>query len=113
MLCDGFVGNILMKFTEGLGLAVVDYLRSDVDQLNVSDQTLVDLANLTNYVEYKGGGPLLGLNGIAIVGHGRSKSDSVIAAVEMACVAIEKNFVEMIRDSLAEIRSTVPEVEEN
>ncbi len=113
VVCDGFVGNILMKFTEGLGLAVVDYLRSDVDQLNVSDQTLVDLANLTNYVEYKGGGPLLGLNGIAIVGHGRSKSDSVIAAVEMACVAIEKNFVEMIRDSLAEIRSTVPEVEEN
>ena len=113
VVCDGFVGNILMKFTEGLGSAMVDYLRTDTGGLNLSDEKLTDLTNLTNYVEYKGGGPLLGLNGVVIVGHGRSKADSVVAAVEMACVALEKNFVDMIKDNLAEIRSIVTEGEEN
>ncbi|MDP6102675.1 MAG: phosphate acyltransferase PlsX [Dehalococcoidia bacterium] len=114
VVCDGFVGNILMKFAEGLGTAVVEYLRArapnGVDRM--AGELLGELANLTNYVEHLGGGPLLGLNGVAIVGHGRSKAPSVTAAIDMACIALERNLVELMGRELALVRMNVRDEQE-
>ncbi|MBI2856657.1 MAG: hypothetical protein HYX93_07410, partial [Chloroflexi bacterium] len=66
-----------------------------------------ELANLTNYVEHMGGGPLLGLNGVAIVGHGRSKAPSVVAAIEMAQTALKRRLVETMREELARVQQRV------
>jgi glycerol-3-phosphate acyltransferase PlsX len=109
VVCDGFVGNILMKFTEGLGMAVVGYLkaRAPSGSERMVEELLGELANFTNYVEHVGGGPLLGLNGVAIVGHGRSKASSVRAAIEMACTALERGLVELMDRELAQVRSRV------
>jgi glycerol-3-phosphate acyltransferase PlsX len=114
VVCDGFVGNILMKFAEGLGTAMVEYLRAvapnGVDKM--AGELLGELANLTNYVEHLGGGPLLGLNGVAIVGHGRSKAPSVTAAIDMACIALERNLVELMGRELALVRMNVRDEQE-
>ena len=114
VVCDGFVGNILMKFAEGLGMAVVDYLKDRAPEgaEKMTSDLLGELANLTNYVEHIGGGPLLGLNGIAIVGHGRSKASSITAAIGMACTALEQGLVEMMRQELASVRLRVKDEQE-
>ena len=109
VVCDGFVGNILMKFAEGLGMAVVEYLkaRAPSGAEKMAGELLGELANLTNYVEHIGGGPLLGLNGVAIVGHGRSKAPSVTAAIGMACTALERGLVDLMSRELAQVRLRV------
>ena len=107
VVCDGFVGNVLMKFAEGLGMAVVEYVKSRIpaEAGAMAAALMGELSMLTNSVERVGGGPLLGLNGVAIVGHGRSKAASVAAAVEMAREALELGFVETMRRDLAQVQS--------
>ena len=114
VVCDGFVGNILMKFAEGLGMAVVEYLkaRAPAGAEKMAGELLGELASLTNYVEHRGGGPLLGLNGVAIVGHGRSKASSVTAAIDMACIALERGLVESMSLELARVRLRVKDQQE-
>lgn len=109
VVCDGFVGNVLMKFTEGLGMAVVEYLKSSVPNGydKITGELLMKLSDLTNYVEYIGGGPLLGLNGVAIVGHGRSKAPSVTAAIDLARVSLERGLVDSMRKELTGVRLNV------
>ena len=109
VVCDGFVGNILMKFAEGLGMAVVEYVKASLPRgaEQAAGGILGELGNLTNFVEHMGGGPLLGLNGVAIVGHGRSKAPSVTAAINMAHTALELRLVEMMRRDLAQVQQRV------
>ncbi len=105
VVCDGFVGNILMKFAEGMGMAVVEYLK-DRDPQGTAG-VVGELSALTNYVEHSGGGPLLGLNGVAIVGHGRSKAPSVTAAIDMARRVLERDLVRLMSCELAQVRQKV------
>jgi glycerol-3-phosphate acyltransferase PlsX len=114
VVCDGFVGNVLMKFAEGLGMAVVEYLKARAPRgaEKMTVDLLGELANLTNYVEHMGGGPLLGLNGVAIVGHGRSKAASVTAAIGMARTALERGLVELMSQGLAQVRLNVQDGQE-
>ncbi len=114
IVCDGFVGNILMKFAEGLGMAVVEYLRNAAGtEAGSRDGALLQkLSQLTNYVEHMGGGPLLGLNGVAIVGHGRSRAASVTAGIEMARTSMERDLVGKMSRELARVRSQVKDVQE-
>ena len=107
VVCDGFVGNILMKFAEGLGMAVVEYFKSRIPEeaRGMAGALMGELSRLTNPVEHVGGGPLLGLNGVAIVGHGRSRAASVTAAIEMAREALELGFVDTMRRDLADVQS--------
>ncbi|MBI4282290.1 MAG: phosphate acyltransferase PlsX [Chloroflexi bacterium] len=109
VVCDGFVGNILMKFAEGLGMAVVEYLKAKAPKgtERMTASLLGELSNLTNHVEHMGGGPLLGLNGVGIVGHGRSRASSVTAAIDMACMALERGLVELMSRELAQVQRKV------
>ena len=63
------------------------------------------LYSMTNFVEHVGGGPLLGLNGVAIVGHGRSKATSVSAAVNLAKTVLTLDLVDLIEKDLTLVRS--------
>ncbi|MFH1141579.1 MAG: phosphate--acyl-ACP acyltransferase, partial [Chloroflexota bacterium] len=71
VVCDGFVGNVLMKFAEGLGAAVARRIGQILAE-RLSPEALRKLTNeiaaLTNTVELNGGGPLLGVDGIVVVG---------------------------------------------
>ena len=110
IICDGFVGNILMKFSEGLGQSISYYL---LDQLTgqlekqKAEELTSELYRLTHLVEHMGGGPILGVNGVAIVGHGRSRASSVNSAIDMARVLVEGGFVHNMQERLNQMNANI------
>jgi glycerol-3-phosphate acyltransferase PlsX len=106
IVCDGFVGNILMKFTEGLGSALAPYLKDQLATLLPAPEVLklvTDLWHVTNLPRTMGG-PLFGVNGAVILGHGSSRADGVAGAINTAIRYVDLGLVESMRQELAEIR---------
>ncbi len=103
VVCDGFVGNIVMKLTEGLGQQLSEHLRSRLDGVVPSDELdslLQEFYEMNNVVESRGGGPLFGVNGISVVGHGAARADAVERALGMAKMAVETDFVSQMNSRL-------------
>ena len=92
IVCDGFTGNIALKISEGL-IEVIEGLLSE------------EVSVITDYAEY-GGAPLLGVNGVTIVGHGRSSAKAVRNAVAMAHRFASDRFIQRIEGDIA--ASAVP-----
>jgi len=96
VVCDGFVGNVVMKLTEGLGSTIVGRLRERLqddlaeDKLN---EVLDEVYNLTNMAQSYGGGPILGVNGVSVVGHGRAKADAMARAISTAKRCVETKLI--------------------
>ena len=108
VVCDGFVGNIVMKLTEGLGRQVDRYLRAKLaGKLSAEDvdDLLQDVYAMSNVVETRGGGPLFGVNGVSIVGHGAARADAVERALETAKMAVESEFIPRMNQQLEELDS--------
>ena len=109
VICDGFVGNVLLKFGEGLSLALTNQLskllgsRLPAQELSRLEQ---EVHALTNAAEQLGGGPLLGVDGIVIVGHGRAKAPSVASAIAMAKWTADRGLVEGVRQELARVNAS-------
>ncbi len=106
IVCDGFVGNILMKFTEGLGSALGPYLREQLSP-HLSAQALATItANLWDATNLprKMGGPLFGVNGAVILGHGSSKSYGIAGAITTAARFVKLGMVENLREELARLQ---------
>ena len=104
VVCDGFVGNILMKLTEGLGRGFADLVRRESGDAAAADGLGSRLYELCNVVETYGGGPLFGVNGVSVVGHGRARADAVARAVHTAKLAVETGFVSEMNEDLARVR---------
>jgi len=90
IVCDGFVGNVALKISEGLVEAVRFLLKESLTSTITSQvEALLARKAFTNfgrkldYAEY-GGAPLLGLKGVAIVGHGRSNANAIKNAIRVA-----------------------------
>jgi glycerol-3-phosphate acyltransferase PlsX len=90
IVCDGFVGNVALKISEGLVEAIrfllKESLRSTItSQVGalLSRRAFVDFGKRLDYSEY-GGAPLLGLKGVAIVGHGASNNNAIKNAIRVA-----------------------------
>ena len=107
IICDGFVGNILIKFTEGLGAAFAAYskkrLASSMDENDLS-KFVAELVQLTNRTRTNGG-PLFGVNGPVILGHGSSKSDEILAAISTSVRYVDLGMVDIMRADLASMNS--------
>lgn len=104
IVCDGFVGNILIKFTEGMGTALGGYLGSLLSPYMSEDQmnsVFNDLWQTTNMPRTMGG-PLFGVNGAVIVGHGSSRADGVAGAINTAVRYVEMGLLDSMRKELAE-----------
>ncbi len=103
IIADGFVGNILIKFTEGLGRAFAAYaqkrLGSALDETTIS-KFAAEMVQLTNRTR-SNGGPLFGVKGPVIVGHGSSKADEISAAVNTAVRYVDLGMVEIMAEDLA------------
>ena len=97
VVCDGFVGNVLLKYTEGLAAAAGRHLASRLGADNPAAQAIAGLAAAAE----GGGGPLFGVNGVVIAGHGRSGAASIAASVALARFALDRNLVETMRGDLA------------
>lgn len=112
VVCDGFVGNIVLKFAEGLALALRQVIREELGGAAGRLLLALYLAPLKrrgmtlwrrlDYREY-GGAPLLGVGGIVIVAHGRSNAWAVRNAIRVAAETATRQIVEPIAAEMAEI----------
>ncbi len=108
VVADGFVGNVVMKLTEGIGQASVDLVRErlagalpegDIESLTQ------ELFEKTNVVNTHGGGPLLGVKGVSVIGHGRGEREEVKRAIEQAKIWHRLGIVPKLGEALTEVRS--------
>ena len=108
VVADGFVGNIVMKLTEGIGSSIAALIAKRLKN-NLPDNQIIDLEReiytVNNVVETHGGGPLLGVDGICVIGHGRGKAESVHRAIGTAKTSIEGNLVGRQSDQLRQIQT--------
>ncbi|MBL75867.1 MAG: phosphate acyltransferase PlsX [Chloroflexi bacterium] len=105
VVCDGFVGNVLLKYTEGLAAAAGHFLAS---KLGNDSPAVSAIAGLAGAAE-GGGGPLFGINGVVIAGHGRSSANSIAGSVLLAKQVMDANFVETMREDLARVMARTRE----
>ena len=110
IVCDGFVGNILIKFCEGLGVAISDWLQTQLKgRLPQSDINSLSarLHTLTSPADTLGGGPLWGVKGVSCVSHGRSKAPQIAGTIEQAKKAVESGLVEALNSELLKFREKI------
>ena len=100
VVCDGFTGNILLKFLESVGGVLLDILRSELPRGRRGKvgsaflkSNLLRIKKRLDHAEH-GGALLLGVNGICVIGHGSSKSLSVVSALRLAHSAVNHNVME-------------------
>jgi glycerol-3-phosphate acyltransferase PlsX len=108
IICDGFTGNVILKFSEGLIDTLTQMLKKTVYAAlrRRFGQFLVkpafeSLKSKFNYEEY-GGAILLGVDGIVIVCHGRSSPEALSSAIKLAKTCVEQAFVDEIRKRLTQ-----------
>ncbi len=107
IVCDGFIGNIALKLSEGLAehisgmlkKAIKSSLRSQIGYA-LSKRAFDALRRRTDYSEY-GGAPLLGIRGITIIGHGRSNANAVKNAMRVASELCRSRVNEKIEQELS------------
>lgn len=90
VVCDGFIGNVALKISEGMVEAVTHLLREALSRTVqakvgyvLSRQAYEDFRKQVDYSEY-GGAPLLGVKGVAIICHGRSNANAIKNAIRVA-----------------------------
>lgn len=107
IVCDGFVGNILLKFTEGFGSALAPYLAKQLSTRLPPEQVAEIISDLwyTTNLPRTMGGPLFGVNGAVIVGHGSSKADGIAGAIGTAVQYVQLGLQDSMREELAAIHS--------
>ncbi|MCY3809878.1 MAG: phosphate acyltransferase PlsX [Gemmatimonadetes bacterium] len=100
LVCDGFTGNILLKFYESVAAFVAHRLADRLRTNGVSDE-VADLLREFDYAEY-GGAPLLGINGVSVICHGLSSSRAISAAIGVAARAVRRAMVSHMARDLAQ-----------
>ncbi|MDX9714451.1 MAG: phosphate acyltransferase PlsX [Dissulfurispiraceae bacterium] len=90
VVCDGFIGNIVLKVAEGLAESIIKMLKREVARAATGrigylmlKSTLKNFRKQTDYSEH-GGAPLLGINGVCLISHGRSTSKAIKNAIRTA-----------------------------
>ena len=110
VVCDGFVGNILLKTIEGLGESLARYMTERLKgHMPEADAGAIgkELYGLLNRTESNGGGPLFGIKGNVIVGHGRTSAVGISQAVSTAARIYETNLVGQMEKELTLLRSRI------
>ncbi|MGH2456126.1 MAG: phosphate acyltransferase PlsX [Candidatus Limnocylindria bacterium] len=104
VVCDGFVGNVVIKFFEGLTSYIFRSLRTDLQQGPVAPLALLALKpgfdRLKHRFDYEryGGAPLLGVRGVSIVTHGRAKARMIENALRVASEASAARIPDLIAE---------------
>jgi glycerol-3-phosphate acyltransferase PlsX len=111
VVCDGFVGNVTMKFGQGLALAIRNIVKEELRGLRGKLLRLylaplvgsvLRLYRRIDYREY-GGAPLLGIDGVVIVAHGSSNARALRNAVRVAAETVSHGFVEELRTRMSQL----------
>jgi glycerol-3-phosphate acyltransferase PlsX len=115
VVCDGFVGNVVLKLAEGLSESLLGLLKEEMTSTwwksaaaAVLQPGLRKVFRRLDYAEY-GGVPLLGVNGVSIVAHGRSKAKAIKNALRVARQTAEGGIVESIAQGLSQLAASQEE----
>ena len=107
LVCDGFVGNVVLKLAEGLASSMGRLLKGELRRgffakigSALALSSLKRFSRLMDYTEY-GGAPLLGLSGTVIVSHGASNQKAIANAVDMAGTLVAMGALEQLKAGLA------------
>lgn len=106
ILCDGFLGNIALKVTESVVETMQAFLKkhllsNPLGKLGMLflKPSFIRFKKEMDYAEY-GGAPLLGVNGVVIIGHGRSNVRAIKNAIRVAKEEVERKFNEKILEAI-------------
>ncbi|MGB7375646.1 MAG: phosphate acyltransferase PlsX [Rivularia sp. (in: cyanobacteria)] len=102
IVCDGFVGNVLLKFAEAVGEILLQIIREELPQglrgqlgCSILKPNLKRIKQRVDSAEH-GGGLLLGVNGICVIGHGSSQAPSIFGAIRLAKEAVDNQVLQRI-----------------
>ena len=117
VVCDGFVGNVILKLTEGLAINIVNLLKKKFTEnarakmgAVLLSKKLRSLKEEFDYTEY-GGAPILGVKGPVVKMHGSSNANAVKNSILKAIPFAEENVVGIISESVFEIEEVLIEEE--
>jgi len=108
IICDGFVGNTIVKFCEGLGSVAAEWLIKTLEGKLPPEEIrniTTAMKRATIPADTTGGGPLLGVNGVVFKAHGRSKAPEVATTIGTAKRMVDIDFLGTLRDELKAVRS--------
>lgn len=111
VICDGFVGNVALKVSESAAEALHEFLKRSLISNPLGKFGLLLLYNSlkkfkkqVDYAEY-GGAPLLGVNGVVIIGHGRSNAKAIKNAIRVSKEEVERKVNQRILEALNPART--------
>jgi len=114
VVCDGVVGNAVLKTIEGTAAMIMTCLREELNRgpfvkfgAALCRKAFRALRNRLDYAA-QGGAPLLGVKGVCIIGHGRSNASAVSNAVRVARESVAAGLNEVIVESLSARRAAAP-----
>jgi phosphate acyltransferase len=103
IVCDGFVGNVLLKFAEAVGEVILQILREELPQglhgqigSAILKPNLKRVKQRMDHAEH-GGALLLGVAGVCFIGHGSSQAPSIFNAIRMAKEAVDNQVLQRIQ----------------
>jgi len=108
VVCDGFTGNVLLKFLESVGSVLLDVLKAELPRGRrgkVGSAFLIsNLRRIKKRLDHAehGGALLLGVNGVCVIGHGSSKALSVVSALRLAHSAANHRVMDDLQRLSAE-----------
>lgn len=107
VICDGFVGNIVLKFGEGLALTIMELLTEELAanggaKLLGKELIATTFKNMSKRLDVSenGGAPLLGVDGCCVISHGSSDARAICSAIGVACDYVNSKILEHIKAAL-------------
>jgi glycerol-3-phosphate acyltransferase PlsX len=95
VVCDGFVGNVLLKFYESVSKLICELMNREMDPAVMKGPGFQAVMRHLDYSE-TGGAPLLGVKGVSIICHGRSSSRAIKNAIKVALKSVDSNLSQHI-----------------
>ncbi len=112
IVCDGFTGNVLLKFAEAVGESVLQILREELPQgvagkvgCTLLKGNLKRIKQRVDHAEH-GGGLLLGVAGVAVISHGSSKAPSIFNAIRLAKDAVDNQVIDRIKGQYQKVAAS-------
>ncbi|MBC8140624.1 MAG: phosphate acyltransferase PlsX [Armatimonadetes bacterium] len=107
LVCDGFAGNILLKAAEGMGEVAMRILKEGMVNADASAHAALSVAHARiaagiDYVE-AGSAPLLGVNGVSMIAHGRSNARAVMNGIRVTVDAAKSPYIQRVQEAFAKL----------
>jgi len=111
IVCDGFVGNVTLKFGQGLSLAIRDIVKAELRGwrgrllMLYAAPLAGKIRRLYRRIDYRetGGAPLLGIDGVVVVAHGSSNARAIRNAIRIAAETASEGFVHELRTRIPQL----------